>query len=930
MAFVFYAFTASHGVTLTSLPFTMKVAGWDWQPMDSRPLAWLLTLPVRLLPAGQIPFALNLLSALLAAATLGVLARSIQLLQWDCPPDPQQPWARRLPTLLACALCGLEFSFWQDATAMTGEMMGVLLLALGIRCVQAFRAGKNPRWLDAAAVVWGAGLIENWAMLVLLPIFIVIVAWLPGVRKIGKRFALRMILLGAAALIVFSLQPLANGLSSHSPWTAGEAWAAEWAMFKLTLRTLYFGFWSWHRMLTLTVLLFFLLPILACFVRIKNEASPNVFGVDRAQVWIFRVLRLGLLGACLWLAFDPNAAPRRIIQDQLHVSMPLLTFDYLLALGAAFLMGSLLFASQVPPRGRTNTPVKKAVKFLRRFALIGCAAASVLFVAALAARSRQGMRFSDSGSIARSGDFISRALPAEGGLLLANDALLRLAVEASLAQRGESHRWQTVDLQQLPLAKYRAVLARESPVTWPTNDAQDLSPNGTLQLLKQLAEKRRIFYALPEPGHFLFEQFYPTPADTVSELKILTGNEYAGQPMTPRQIDDNEKFWDAAWDDTLKAWSRIGPAAEKSFPHRFGLTPVKPEPVRLTCRWFSIMLNNWGVELQRAGKLPEAKNRFDQALKLNPDNLAAPLNLLCNSNLLAQHAMDLNAAQTLARSVAGIQQLARLMEMNGAFDDPVLCIVFGDACYSAGWTRQSLQQLNRARQLSPDAITPDVMMAKIYARYGMSDQVFAITRHLRGFVTNSPAGQTLEIELSVLEAKGWIDRTNSAEANRTLEAVLDKYPDNHPVWETVFKAFLAFGAPTNALALLDRMLAKEPDNVPALNNKAAILVQSARAAEALPILDHALALTNLPSIRLNRAIALVQARDFAAAEQAYRELRKTNVDKFSIEYGLAQLAEARLDTNTAVAQYQLCLANAPPQSAKWQDAKARLDALQKK
>ena len=47
-----YALTLSHGVTLASLPLTAQVAGWDSQPMNSQPLFLLLTLPLRLLPAG--------------------------------------------------------------------------------------------------------------------------------------------------------------------------------------------------------------------------------------------------------------------------------------------------------------------------------------------------------------------------------------------------------------------------------------------------------------------------------------------------------------------------------------------------------------------------------------------------------------------------------------------------------------------------------------------------------------------------------------------------------------------------------------------------------------------------------------------------------------------------------------------------------------
>ena len=69
-----YGLTLSHGVTLQSLALTAKVAGWDWHPMSSQPLVWLLTLPLRLLPAAWAALGLNLFSAVCGAVTLGLLA----------------------------------------------------------------------------------------------------------------------------------------------------------------------------------------------------------------------------------------------------------------------------------------------------------------------------------------------------------------------------------------------------------------------------------------------------------------------------------------------------------------------------------------------------------------------------------------------------------------------------------------------------------------------------------------------------------------------------------------------------------------------------------------------------------------------------------------------------------------------------------------
>ena len=51
--------------------------------------------------------------------------------------------------------------------------------------------------------------------------------------------------------------------------------------------------------------------------------------------------------------------------------------------------------------------------------------------------------------------------------------------------------------------------------------------------------------------------------------------------------------------------------------------------------FYSRSLDFWGVELQRAGDLDNAAAHFDTALKLNPDNVVAQINLDFNQTLRA-------------------------------------------------------------------------------------------------------------------------------------------------------------------------------------------------------------------------------------------------------------------------------------------------------
>src|ERR1035437_3196596 len=79
-ALLVYLASLNHWVTLNSLQVAAKVTGWDWQPMLSQPVLFLLTYPCRWLPASWVPPALNLFTAVCAALTLALLARSVALL----------------------------------------------------------------------------------------------------------------------------------------------------------------------------------------------------------------------------------------------------------------------------------------------------------------------------------------------------------------------------------------------------------------------------------------------------------------------------------------------------------------------------------------------------------------------------------------------------------------------------------------------------------------------------------------------------------------------------------------------------------------------------------------------------------------------------------------------------------------------------------
>jgi tetratricopeptide (TPR) repeat protein len=932
-----YGLTLSWGTTVNSLPLAAKVAGWDWVPTAAEPLTWLLTLPLRCLPAGWIPASLNLFFAICGALTLGLLARSIELLPWDCPPDENKEWIKPLPVLLACAVGGLQFNFWQEATAGAGVMLNQLLLAAAIWCLLEYRAGKESRWLNAAALIWGLGMAQNWVMLLNLPLFVAALIWLRRRRFFKWTFLLRMALLGLAGFSIYALLPLVNGMNPHSPWSFGEAWLATLKITKNTFGTLYHQFWAWRRLMTFVVVLYFLVPTLPCLVRLQDRGGKNKSKVERLQMWIYRAARAGLLLACLWLAFDPSVGPQQILLRQFGIALPLLSFDYLNALGIGFLTGNLLFVSQIRPERRGRGFSQKLNSWWRHNAPTTLVIVSGIIVVGLVARNAPAILLANRQPLENFGKLAVDSLPAGGGIVLGNDASKLAVLQAALSHRSEGRRWQIVDIKALPFPEYRAALERRQPLGWLTaQNRPELKPLDLLLLLNQLAHTNRIFYLQPTPGDYLFEEFYPQPHAAVAELKFYEEGQAGGPPLSPQAWAEGEKFWDDAWRKKMEPVSQPGPQRPSVWVkisgkllRRFCLEPVPAPQSRLLGRWHSISLDNWGVELQRSGRLPEARRRFEQALALNTNNWSAAINLQCNTNLQAGNKLSLAGLDEMIGRFQDMPHLALAMNSCGPFDEPVLCFLLGRACQQAGWPRQTVQQLERAKTLAPGALPPELSLAELYSRYRMDDKVFEIVRHLRTTVSALPANQAaeVEVELSLLEASAWMSQTNLASARRILQSILQQHPDDTPTANLVFKAYLAFGDLTNALQLVASQLASEPDKIAALNNQAAILIQLNQAANAIPVLNHALAITNSPTIRLNLAIAYLQSRNLPAAEAEYHLLENQPVDVFSVHYGLAEIAEQRHDTNLAIHHFAICLSNMPPGTVKWGEARTHLDAL---
>ena len=229
VALVVYLLTLNHWVSLFNLTAVARTSGWMWQPEVYNPVSFAVTYPFHWLPAAQIPLALNLFSAVCAALTLGLLARSVALLPHDRTDAQrrreQSPFSLLtirnawLPPVFAVAVCGLQLTFWEYATNYTGEMFGLLLFAFVIWSLLEYRLDEHEGRLFLAAFVYGAGMTNDWAMVCYFPAFLTAIIWIRGLSFFNPRFLGRMFFCGLAGMLFYLLLPLAVAVSGKVPMT---------------------------------------------------------------------------------------------------------------------------------------------------------------------------------------------------------------------------------------------------------------------------------------------------------------------------------------------------------------------------------------------------------------------------------------------------------------------------------------------------------------------------------------------------------------------------------------------------------------------------------------------------------------------------------------------------------------------------------------
>ncbi len=960
-ALLFYLLTLNHWVTFNSLPQVSRASGWQWQGDLFSPLAWLVTLIFRCLPAPAVPLALNAFSALCAALTLALLARSVALLPHDRTEEQRirqrgsssvlslgNAW---VPPVFAAVVCGLQLTFWERATSAYGwlyppafpmpsnQMLDLLLFAFVIRCVLEFRIDNRESWLTRASLVYGLAMTNDWAMIGWFPLFLIALIWLRGLAFFNVRFLVRMFLWGSLGLSLYLLLPLVRSFSDVTHLSFWTTLRTNLQLQKLLLTAFPF---SKQAVLSgdspLWILaLPSLLPILIISIRWPSYfGDPSKLGVALATT-IFHVFHAVMLIVCIWVAMDPRFSPRH------HAALaaagiPGLPLYYLAALAIGYFIGYFLLVF-----GKKPSPPRSLPELMR---LLNPPVLTLVWLVMLASpvvllyRNFPQIRITNGPMLKEYAAAQAQALPAQGAVVLSDDPRRLLLLRALEAQNGQSKKFVFLETGSLRSPDYQRFLNRQYPRQWKENPPKDRTePYDDFEVLGEVAglsESNTVCYLHPSFGYY-FEFFYPEPHGLVYYFKRYPTNSILVPPLPQAVIQENEEFWTKTDEQVLQPL--LAAIAPPPPPAQMGATDrllnkarlkLEPNPsAQVLATFYSRALDFWGVQLQRNDQYALATPRFNRAHELNPDNFASQINLEFNRNYQAGTKSTPDFAKTVEDQFGKYRTFEAFLNANGPVDDPDLCYPQALVFARGKNFRQAAQEFHRVKQLSPDNLNARLWLAELYLLSGRPEPAIQEVSEIHDNHEKLSLNRTNEIELLNVEASAYLAHNELNKAQAAVNSAMKKYPNDEDLLATASQVYMNHGKYSNALEILNHELALKPDNVSALINQGYACLQVGAYEAAIPPLTHVLELeTNNLTAVFNRAIAYLQCNKLDESQRDYETLQKANPTFYKTYYGLGEIAYRRKDTNAAIRSYQLYLTNAPPGLQEAKSIAARLAQLQ--
>ncbi|MBT4900555.1 MAG: tetratricopeptide repeat protein [Verrucomicrobia bacterium] len=800
-----------------------------------------------------------------------------------------------MPALFAAMVCGLQLSFWQHATAGTGEMLNVLLFAFVIRCLLEYRIGHKTRWLTRAVLVYAMGITNNWGMVGFLPLFCVALLWTARMQLFREGVPLKLALNALVGLSLYLLLPVVAVLSG-----SGENFL-DVLMANLGLQKSFLGSLFSQRLMVLVMASTAILPLLLVSIRWPANFGDTNAAASAITTALLRLVHFLFLAVCIYVAFDHVVSPRKLVNlpQVTGIGAPFLTFYYLGALSIGYFLGYLLLLSGKEEVRKWQKPSELS-KALNRGLHIGLQGAALVVIGVLAWQNAGTIFANNKNDITGTyAKWLTDSLPNGKAILFADNGMspqIQL-LHAELARSKSGGQTMLIQTDLLASPDYQVRLAKRSNSLWPSPPEEVLEAKriDDLQILNMLnaitAAKTPIYYLHPSFGYY-FEQFYLEPDKGVFRLRPYpSGADSLDKPaLTIDQVTENSSVAEAI----EKKFDDFAKESEQLRKNQF-LDSL------IIMGWLSRNLNQRGVDLIRNNQSEAAEKLFLAACKIYRGSPKG--NVVAQANLRqANPESDYEFDKELDRLIGDDELLAlsridSTLKTYGPFDLTQACFQLGQNFARKTQIRQAYHELTRAAELAKTLPDPVFFIADMFVSYELPDKAKLFIERLAKMKEANPFTPDQQIKLIRLEAGLLLAASGPDAAEKYLAERLKPHMNSLGGLHTMLAFHLDHDQNTKALALLDNWLKDNPDDLATLTDKGQLLSRLKRYDKAVEVYQSALELAN--SQEESNLISMIAATytekgDFNSALKHIDDaIKRTDTDNFTFQKATIYMAMSR-------------------------------------
>jgi hypothetical protein len=356
---------------------------------------------------------------------------------------------------------------------------------------------------------------------------------------------------------------------------------------------------------------------------------------------------------------------------------------------------------------------------------------------------------------------------------------------------------------------------------------------------------------------------------------------------------------------------------------------AEPSPNALVAgNYYSRALNYLGAEVQRAGDLDKAAGLFSAAADLNTNNIAAVRNLAFNKLLRSGSSSTGNLRAVTADDFGKYRNWNEVMTANGPFDETSFCFDNGFWLMNAGLLHQAAVAFDRVRHFAPDNLAARLFLAQIYLMFRQPDPALEVLHDPLTRPFHFGLTEYNSTELNILAATADFQKHENAAAAELLQTEMNRHPDNEMLMLVSAQTFNRAGLYKDALQAIDRKLARTPGDLTWVYGKGMVCLQAGDYDGAVAALTQFLnSQTNNPDALFNRAVAYYHSDQLDRARADFQTLQSMYTNNFQVAYGLGEIAWKEHQTNDAMRNYRIYLANAPTNSAELNEVRQKVTQL---